>query len=514
MSACTINKIDSNATSLFIALEECFKRLPGVDGADAVWQNLEVDEYSDFGAEYETVARNPISMSRQNKKGNIVDKNANAGFTLDFTRSNLNQYLQGFMFADARETTTTASLTGDYTLLTGVVGADSTVSAASGLSGFNAGEKVLFEGFSIPGNNGLKTVVSASATSLVVSETLFDETPTKNAKVSVVGGVFDAGDISAEVVQGRQAIVSATQAFNITGLIPGKWLFIGADTQTSRFSAGAFFGRIFSVSEDRIVFDDTTLPAFTEDGSAKTIAWFDSVCIRNEDDPDLIKTFSYQLERVLGKGANDYQAEYITGAVPNEFTLNIESASKVTAELAFVGMDVEYRTGDVGDLRKPGERNPSKGEAFFNTSNNIYRLKMQVVDETTSHGKPLFAYVQDATLTINNNVTPDKAVGVLGSFDVSVGNFDAGGEATAYFQTVEALKAVQNGADCSFNVIAANKNSGFVFDLPLITLSTGSAQVTKDEAVTLAVETSGAENQHGYTMMYCYFPYLPNVAKA
>ena len=165
------NKIDSNITGLAFAEETTLKTLPGTP----VWYGLEPNSYSDFGGELSTVARAPIDPSRQNKKGTITDLDASGGFNIDFTKSNLTRLLQGFFFADARELPNTKALNAAAIALTGVTASSKTYAAASGLGSFAALQLIYASGFSNATNNGLKTVASSTAGTVVVNETLIDE---------------------------------------------------------------------------------------------------------------------------------------------------------------------------------------------------------------------------------------------------------------------------------------------------------------------------------------------------
>jgi hypothetical protein len=120
--------------------------------------------------------------------------------------------------------------------------------------------------------------------------------------------------------------------------------------------------------------------------------------------------------------------------------------------------------------------------------------------------------VSDASITIGNNVSPNKAVGILGAFDTTAGNFEVGGSLTAYFTTTPAIKAVRQNADVGLSIIGAAKNTGFVFDIPLLGLGGGRLAVEKDAPITVPLESAGAENVNGYTMLHESFSYLPNAA--
>jgi len=519
---CEVVKIDSNITGLAIAEEVCLKQLPttAVDGFEPTWFGQEPNSYSDFGGEVTTVARSPIDPNRQNKKGTVTDLDASGGFNTDFTQNNLTRILQGFFFADARVKPSTLSLAlgTANTAITSVDSATKTYAAASGLLPFNkAGYLVKASGFANASNNGVKTVVSATAGTVVVSEAVINEAaPPAAAKLETVGFQFPADDVAIAVTSGIPAIVAFTIDLTTLGLVPGEWIWLGGDAVGSTFVNNKGFARVSSISQSTITFDDTTWTPVNEAATGITLRMFFGTVIKNERG-SLIKRRSYNIERTLGEGPEaenpgDQQAEYLEGAVCNELTLNIPQAEKFNADLTFVACDNTHRSGAAGDKLKAGTRVAGLGEDAFNTSSDVYRIKMAILDPTTSRPSPLFGYVTEATLTIQNGVTPNKAVGTLGAIDTSAANFVAGGSATAYFNSVAASRAIRNNADVGFSTIMASRNAGMVFDIPLLGLGGGRNNVEKDAPITVPLETNGAENVYGYTAMYVNFPYLPNAA--
>jgi len=511
MADCDSNKIDSNLTALNYAEEECLKQLP----VTPTWYGLKPNSYSDFGGELTKVARAPIDASRQNQKGTVTDLDASGGINTDVIKDPaLTRLLQGFFFADAREPSTTKPLNGAAIVLTSVDAATKTYAAASGLGSFVAGQLIFASGFANASNNGVKTVVSSTAGTVVVSEVLVNEAaPPAAAMFSRVGGELLAGDVSLAVVSGIPSLVATTTDFTtFPGLFPGKWLFIGGDASVNRFANNVGFARIKSISATTIVFDDTTWLPVTESGAGKSIRFFAGLVIRNEKDAALIKRRSYCIERQLGEGETGTQAEYLEGAVANEFTLNIPQAEKLTCDMTFVACDNTYKSGDVGDEIKSGTRVSASGGDAINSSSDIYRIKLAVIDPATSNPSALFGYASEATITITNNVTPNKAIGTLGAFDTSAGNFEVGGSLTAYFTTVAAVAAIRRNADVGLNVISCAKNAGFIYDMPLLGLGGGRLTVEKDAPIMVPLEPAAAENENGYTLLYTEFQYLPNVA--
>lgn len=507
------NKIDSNITGLAFAEETTLKTLPGTP----VWYGLEPNSYSDFGGELSTVARAPIDPSRQNKKGTITDLDASGGFNIDFTKSNLTRLLQGFFFADARELPNTKALNAAAVALTGVTASSKTYAAASGLGSFAALQLIYASGFSNATNNGLKTVASSTAGTVVVNETLIDEAaPPAAAKLQTVGFQFASGDISMAVTSGVPSLVATAADFTtLPGLIPGLWVFIGGDAAGTAFANNVGYARIKSIAAKAIVFDDTTFTPATEAGTGKTIRLFVGTVIKNEKTPSLIKRRSYNIERQLGSGPTSTQAEYLEGAVANEFTLNIPQADKLNVDLTFVACDNTQRSGAAGDKIKSatlGTLVPALGEDAFNTSSDIRRIKMAILDPATSRPTPLFGYVTEAKLSVANGVTPNKAVGTMGAIDTSAGNFVVSGSVTAYFTSVAATRAIRNNADVGLSEIIVSKNAGMIWDIPLLGLGGGRLNVEKDAPITVPLEPQAAECPNGYTLMYVNFAYLPNAA--
>jgi hypothetical protein len=299
-----------------------------------------------------------------------------------------------------------------------------------------------------------------------------------------------------------------------TELIAGEWFYLGDDVTANAFANNGGYARVASITDTVITLDKTTWTPVAEVGTGKTIRIYTGDTIKNEKEDELVVTRYFEFERTLGKDADGTQSEYLTRSVANEFTLNIPlpegEEAKLNADVSFVSGDSEQRSGAVG--RKPGTFIAAPGEAAINTANNVVRLRMAIVDPATTRPTPLFAYVTEATISINNNVTPTKAVGTFGAIDVNVGDFDAGGELTAIFSTVAATKAVRDNADVTCDFIFAAGNAGFVYDFPLLTLGGGSVEVEAGQEIRVPLEMLGAENTNGYTLLYTNWSYLPTVA--
>ncbi len=323
-----------------------------------------------------------------------------------------------------------------------------------------------------------------------------------------------AGDIKFAVANGIYSLTATTADFTTLGLVQGEWIFVGSDVATERFdTAGTFYARVSEIEAKKLTFDNGTFKAgLTADaGASKSIKIFMGKVLKNEATPDLIKRKSYTFERTLGQDltTDQKQAEYITGAVMGEFSLEAKQGEMLKADVKFTATNNEYRTGA---LLSDGKLTSALGESGINTTSDIRAIRLSLNDDTKSTSTPLFAYVTGTSIEMNNNLSENKALGTFGAIDVSAGNFEVSGKTTAYFTTVQAVNAVRQNADVGLFAIFATKLKGFIFDIPLVGLSGGTLNVEKDNPITLELEASGAENKFGYTMMYVNFPVLPKVA--
>jgi len=511
-----VNKIDSNFTGgTRYAEEATIGVLPG----SPVWKGLEINSFSGFSGKLALMARRPISENRRAKKGDVVDIDGAGGFNLDLVQNGLQDILQGVFFADLRRKAEFGDGSG---VITAVDGSAETYGAASGLDVFRAGDLVFATGFGTVANNGLKRVTTASATAPVVAENITTEaSPPAAAKLTQVGFQFASGDATM-TVSGAFPVLGTT-AKNCTqlGLVPGEWIYIGGDTSSLAFATAACngFARVRSVTASAITLDKTQFTAVTDNGSGKTVQIFFGRVLKDESGANIVRR-TYNIERKLGIPDTDnpssYQSEYLVGAVANTMKLNVTQASKATVDIEFMGIDFEKRTAATG--LKSGSRPAIVSEDAFNTSSDFARIKMARVSTTTGAPSALFAYVTDLNFAVSNNVSPDKAVGLLGAFEMTAGLFDVTGGCTAYFCDVAAVEAVRDNADVTIDAILVKNNAGMVIDIPLLALGNGQIDVVQDQAVKVPLEMVAGDAAAVYSgfdhvCLMSFFDYLPDAAE-
>lgn len=328
-----------------------------------------------------------------------------------------------------------------------------------------------------------------------------------------------ADDLEVTTTGNFATITSTVLDFTTLNLIPGEWIFVGGDIVASQFANAANngFKRVRSVAANALVLDKSTQPMVDDTGAGKTVPLYLGRVLKNETGA-LIKRRSMQLERTLGSldGLDPPQSEYLVGSVSSEWTLNASTASIVNIDYGYVATDNEQRTQVQG--LKPGTRPVLEDSDAYNSSSDITRIKLALAGGVDEAPTPLFGYSTDLTLNINNNLSPNKALGVLGAFDVSAGTFAVSGSMTAYFSDISAVMAVRQNADVTLDIIFVKGGKGVVIDVPLLALGDGRLNVELDQPIMLplthdAASASIIDPNLNHTLLFTFFDNLPAAAE-
>lgn len=514
-----VNKIDSNITGLAYAEEAELGYLPGENGnpGSPEWKLLQPNSYNDFGGQITTVAPNPINPSRQRRKGVTTDLEASGGINQNITFHNLTDLMQGVMFADIRRKGHANVTAVD------IDGGNPDEYEVASTVGFFVNSIIKGIGFTNAANNAMNIVTAVTsnvsvevATGLLVAEA----SPPADAYIDVVGYQATSADLNVVTTGSFTTITSSTLDFTTLGLVPGQWIFIGGDAAGKKFvnAVNNGFKRIRSIAANALVLDKSESAMTAETGTGLTIQLFFGDVLRNETGSSIVRR-TYQIERLLGapdtSSPSDIQSEVLKGAVPNEFKLNVPSAELVNVDVSFMALDNEQRLAATGP-KQSSVKSPYAAKEY-NSSSDVGRIRLATISDTDEAPSALFAYVTEANISINNNVTANKAVGVLGAFDMTAGTFEVKGDLTAYFVTVEATSAIRTNADVTLDISFVKDNTGMVFDMPLISLGDGRLNVEVDQPITLPLSADAASGEDinsnlNHTLLITYFNYLPNAA--
>ena len=488
---------------------------------------LEINSYSDQGVDTKTVQRQTLNISRQQSKGTITETDVVAGFQSDFTQTNLARLMQGFYFADVIEKPKTVPTNG-AALVTNAVngGAGFAIGfQTSGPVAFQMNHLLFTTGFVNSANNGVFLCGGpiANGTVFPVGNLLVTEQNNANAKITAAGfQLSPQATMSGLSIIPTQLVDPGGVNFTTLSLSIGEWIYIGdignaAAAQNYNF-VGATSGlilrgyaRISGIAPTTLTFDFVTF-AGNGDAAASTTAGvhiFFGNYLMNQNTLATIKRRSYTMPRYLGQGIGSAsQLEVLLGCVPDKFTLNVAQASKLTADMTFVGIDALYQNAAMVTKTDgtPVSIYSPFNETAVNTSRDIYANLLTV---NGTEAASLFAYATEAKYALDNGATIARALGTTTGFDVNVGDFKASWSGTTYFDDIAALQAVQNNADVGAVTIFASRSAGFVFDIPLLTLGGGKLKLEKDKKIMVDLTSEGCANAANYTSSYTRFSYLP-----
>jgi hypothetical protein len=495
-----------------VNLSFCEEASIGVLPTTRTWYTREPNSMGDFGVDLKSVPRAPITQSRQQSKGSIVDLDAAASWAEDFCPFNYTRLIQGMFFANMREKHDSSPLNeGSFPIVLSSA-SPAGFNAPANMGKFNVSELIYSSGWLSPQNNGVFVVTGTSATRVSVGG-LANETANPKCRIQSCGFQFPAGDCSLVTGTTGKHLSTTTTDCTLLGLVPGEWIFVGDDDINNSFSnPNRGWARVSLVNATTIFFDEDTMTGTSGNGgTGKTIRIYFGKLIRNEQTASAQIRRTYTLERVLGDSGAGMQAEYIKGAVPNTLKLNIPTADKLTGEWSFVAKDAQYAVGTL----EAGTRVAGSNEQAYNSSADIVRMRLYVPQTGVVIDPPsAVAYMSQADFTINNNVSASKAIGTLGAFEMTAGSFEVTGSITAYFSDIALISAIRANADFGINVIGFHGQQGFVFDMPLVSNGGGKLNIEKDKPIMIPITSTAVQNANGYTAQFNFFPYLPFVAAA
>lgn len=515
-------RVLTNNVTLQYAPETTFKAQP-----TTAWQSLEPNAINTYGASITTVPRDPISANRQRRKGVVTDLDSAVEFEADITQDLMDDFMEAFLFATAVNNDMDISVSN----VDGTANEYDVSALTAGQAGkldFSATEYaslIYARGFSTAANNGLKALdatVASMATAIGVTDTaLVDETPPANARVELAGLRFLAGntDVAWTYSSGVGTLtISNIMGFDFTafGLTVGQFVHFGSPDSSGAVqnafenaSANDQFGyaRITAITATTITFDklDTALQNDSPTVPATVDMMFGKF-IRNvarSDSAFLERSYHFELTYPdLASGPADAY-EYAAGNFCNTIALNMPLTDKATATLSFIGTDTQPPT--TSRATGASSATASLGTTAVNTSSDFARLRITDTDETG-----LTTDFKSLTVTINNNVSPEKVLNVLGAQFMNTGNFEIDIEAQIVFTSETVLSRIRNNTTVTMEFGFVNDDFGIILDVPSMTLGGGGREFPVNESV--LANLSGIAFQDptlGTSLSVSFFPTVP-----
>ncbi len=496
-----MGRVLTNNVSMSYSIETAI----GVAGT--TWFLIEPNAINNFGAEVTTVARNPISRNRQRRKGTVTDLDSAVEIDEDWTLSSFRDFAEGFCFVTGINTDVTqlASTAAETTTDTYTVAALTAAQADKFEFSADGSTLLWVTNFLEAGNNGLKVIdadIATSATALSVTENLVDEAvaPT-DAKISFAGFEIAAAATPVWTYSAPQAVLSGVTGLGTIlqqlGLTPGMQVHVGSiasagsstiQNALENASANDMFGyaRCIAIDADTVTFDklDAAL-AFTDAAIAPAVDLVFGEFIRNVATTSaefLERSFQFEAEFPnLDTGGNS-KFQYSLGNFCDTAVFNLPGQDKATVTFGFIGTDTENPV--VTGSRKTGAdtaTNPTQTGAF-NTSSDIAHLRITQVDETG-----LTTDFKSLTLTLGNEVSPEKVLAQLGAKFINTGNFLVDLESELVFTESAVIDAIRDNTTLTMDFIVKNDDGVISVDIPSMTLGGGERSFPENESVLISV---------------------------
>jgi len=192
--------------------------------------------------------------------------------------------------------------------------------------------------------------------------------------------------------------------------------------------------------------------------------------------------------------------QLFTGMEINTMTINADSASVATASISFLGKE--------GSVNESGSTASSEIDAgvddVLNTSSDVGRIAI---------GGTELNYVIGATITINNNLRSNKAVGTVGAVDIGVGQCNVSGSLNTYFGDKDLLTYLLDNTNSGFDIRFDNSANDItlLIDIPSLKFSEGNPEVpggNQDVTLNLGFQAY-MDATLGYTILVGRYYFIP-----
>ena len=240
----------------------------------------------------------------------------------------------------------------------------------------------------------------------------------------------------------------------------------------------------------------------TQSGQSQTLSYELDILfgqfVRNvtTSDPDYIEdhyTFELDFPGLFGNDSTTNAPisgfQYSIGNYCNTMEFSLPLTEKATINFGFMGTDTKDPVEE--NMRTTGfdsAKNFSK-VTLYNTTADIARLRLEDVDEAG-----LTTDFKSLTLTLNNNVNPEKVLGTLGARFVNAGNFEVNLETQVLFTNGEVVNAIRNNETLSLDFILHNEDGIIAVDIPAMTISGGGRDFPENE--TVLINITGQAHRH------------------
>jgi hypothetical protein len=245
---------------------------------------------------------------------------------------------------------------------------------------------------------------------------------------NIVVSINAASDISVDETSGFD---STTTDFVASGVVAGCRIVTSGFTNTGNNGSHI----VASVTANAItVLDLTVLTTESAPGSVDIT----SEGYRNGAYTPDSYTFLKTVEAVGGNPASYF---YYNGCIVSEMSFNFETGSILGGTVSVVGL-TETETGT-----------PVAGQSYADADPNLLMNSVTSVAKIGIGGTTAPAKFSNFNLSVNNNVTPAKQIGVLGAADLASFTLEITADISIYFENLEVYQKYKQSSEVWVDVV-------------------------------------------------------------
>jgi len=278
---------------------------------------------------------------------------------------------------------------------------------------------------------------------------------------STACAVSVTGDITA--VNSTNSYDSTSTNFTTQNLTAGQWIKVGGfDT-----AGNNGYCRVVSISANSLVVEGLTL---TDEGigSPENTITMDGSFLSNGTTEHY-----YTIEKAY-EDASPLIYRAFLGNKVSGMSLSVSSNAILTGSFSFMGLTASASASVTAGTGSPTAANTND---VYNASGNVANIR-EAGDALSSK-----TYATSLELSLDNGLSPQKAIGTAGSVGIGDGRCNVTGTLNTFLVTAELIDKLVNNTATSidFRITDAAGNT-YIFDMPRVKYQNGSANISGADA--------------------------------
>lgn len=414
--------------------------------------------------QYQTT--NEIRSDRQVLDAILVGESASGDIGIELSFQTIDDHLEEAV-QGAWSTKPNVVNTGSNTPISALT--TTTVTVTSGGAAFLAGMLCVLQGFPTTANNNVAKVVASNTSSTVVFPASSWTAETAAIAVGAYLRAVGFQGASADITATASGIASTVLDFTTLGLVVGEWVKLGGTAAGTQFATAANNGwaRISAIAAHALTFDILPTGWTTDSGTGKTIRMFFGDVLRNGT-----TTYSSTIERQYTDQAVPTY-EYLSGLSVDKLTIPLGAQKIATATVSYTGASTLSQTSRLSGATDTAAPTTD----IFNTTSNLFGA--------IEGGSPLIGpdFVLSMSMTINNNLRPQIALGSLSPVGIGNGEFNLSLSLDYYMGDNTIYSKLLSNTLSSFSFRLQDtagenpNNAAYVFDMPSLRYTAGAPSV-------------------------------------